>query len=335
MNKRMGKLARSLASVISLTVLATGLVACTASQTPSNPTTIKVVASTSVWGSIAEAIGGDKVQVTSLVHNPNQDPHSFEASVRDQAAVNNADLVLLTGNGYDSFMTPLLKASGQPEANILELAPNDTTVTPAFSHKVIDPHVWYDFAIVTRVADSITAKMVALKPANKTELDARNEKFKTAVSGLEARLDKAAHNRICHTRLSAGAACNQMAYTSIIQPESVGLRLIARFAVDITPKSVRQAVMNDSDISVADMALMKTYFFGERTSSGLHFAANTPVNWLVLNSQQTNAQTKLLEKWANQTHSTPVLSFSENLPAGDTYLSWMSANVAQIEKYIR
>ena len=73
---------------------------------------ITVVASTSVYGQIAEEIGGDLVDVTSIVSSTSQDPHSFEPSAQDQLAVRHADLVIENGGGYDAFIDALLEASG-------------------------------------------------------------------------------------------------------------------------------------------------------------------------------------------------------------------------------
>jgi zinc/manganese transport system substrate-binding protein len=89
--------------------------------------------------------------------------------------------------------------------------------------------------------------------------------------------------------------------------------------------------MNGNDISVQDMALMKTFYFGKIVNGSLGFAADTPVNWLVLNSQQAGPQLSQLTAWAQKTGTTKIVSFSESLPAGKTYLAWMSDNVSQIE----
>jgi hypothetical protein len=89
--------------------------------------------------------------------------------------------------------------------------------------------------------------------------------------------------------------------------------------------------MNGNDISVQDMALMKTFYFGEIVNGSLGFAADTPVNWLVLNAQQSGPQLAQLTAWAQKTGTTRIVSFSESLPTDKTYLTWMSDNVAQIE----
>ena len=325
---------RALTVVLSLALLPTALTACTLGVAQPTPmgSQLKIVASTSVWGSVIEAIGGDSVQVTSIVDNPNQDPHSFEASVRDQAAVNGADLIFVTGNGYDSFMDKLVTASGQPASHVVALAPNDKKVKPLYGDTVSDPHVWYDFEIVARIANDITSKLTSVDKVNSATFAASNKKFHTELASLASRLDEASYRYSCGTAQTAESPpCRNLAQTSILQPESVGLRLIKKFVVDLTPKSTRQAAINGSDISVQDMARMKTMFFGKTVNGSLSFAANTPVNWLVLNSQQAGPQLNQLKAWAEQTATTNVVSFSETLPNDKNYLTWMADNVSQIE----
>ncbi|MEY4367387.1 MAG: Manganese-binding lipoprotein MntA [Actinomycetota bacterium] len=326
--------ARLLALFVALAVVPSALTACSPGAAQPTPATAKlrIVASTSVWGSVIEAIGGDNVRVSSIVSNPNQDPHSFEASVRDQAAINSADLIFETGNGYDSFMDKLVTASGQPPSHVVALAPNDKTVKPLYGHTVSDPHVWYDFDIVARAADDITAQLSRADDLHAESFAAGNKTFQAGLVALETRLDKASYRYTCGTaQMSDSPPCKNLAQTSILQPESVGLRLIKKFVVDLTPQSARQAVMNGSDISVQDMALMKTMFFGETVNGSLGFAANTPVNWLVLNSQQSGAQLNQLTSWAKQAVMTRIVTFSETLPNDKTFLTWMADNVAQIE----
>ena len=78
-------------------------------------TGITIVASTNVWGDIAKSIGGDRVQVVSIIENFAQDPHSYEASARDQLAVNDADLIVANGGGYDPFIDALAKSAGNKD----------------------------------------------------------------------------------------------------------------------------------------------------------------------------------------------------------------------------
>ena len=56
-------------------------------------------------------IGGDTVIVTSILSDPNVDPHEYESSVEDATAIATADLVIENGGGYDDWMDKLLSAS--------------------------------------------------------------------------------------------------------------------------------------------------------------------------------------------------------------------------------
>ena len=71
--------------------------------------TVTVAASTNVYGSLAAQIGGDRVDVTSIITSATQDPHSYEASARDRLTVQKADLVIENGGGYDGFIDTLLQ----------------------------------------------------------------------------------------------------------------------------------------------------------------------------------------------------------------------------------
>src|ERR1700720_1438246 len=101
----------------------------TSSASPSGPTSsaaaaapISVVASTNVWGDIAKQIGGDHVNVTSIMSDPNADPHAFEADAKTGAALSKAQFVIENALGYDDFMDKLLAASPNPSRVVLKAA---------------------------------------------------------------------------------------------------------------------------------------------------------------------------------------------------------------------
>ncbi|MGO2684457.1 MAG: metal ABC transporter solute-binding protein, Zn/Mn family [Microbacterium sp.] len=80
---------------------------------------IQVTASTNIYGSLAEQIGGDRVEVTTIIDSATQDPHSYEATARDRLAVQDVDLVIENGGGYDAFIDTLLDGS---DAHVLTAA---------------------------------------------------------------------------------------------------------------------------------------------------------------------------------------------------------------------
>ena len=100
---------------------------------------INVVAAENFYGNIVQQIGGDKVIVTSVMSDPNVDPHEYESNVEDAKAIAAADLVIENGGGYDDWMDKLLSAS--PSGSRIVLKGFDLAV----KHLPDNEHVWYDW----------------------------------------------------------------------------------------------------------------------------------------------------------------------------------------------
>src|ERR1700694_66238 len=75
---------------------------------------IKLLGTENFYADLLAQIGGERVQATSLLNDPNADPHAFESSAQDAALVADAQLVIVNGLGYDDFMARLLGASTKP-----------------------------------------------------------------------------------------------------------------------------------------------------------------------------------------------------------------------------
>ena len=120
---------------------------------------LQIVASTNVWGDIAKQVGGDLVEVTSIIDSPNKDPHSYEATARDQLAVKKADLVIANGGGYDDFIETLSAAAGNKP--IFRVNSSVTVVSWQENE-----HLWYSLGAVGEVAMSLAATLGALDETN-------------------------------------------------------------------------------------------------------------------------------------------------------------------------
>jgi zinc/manganese transport system substrate-binding protein len=157
---------RSLALVAASALVLAG---CATTQPEAQPTQtpfdgITIVASTNVWGDIAKSIGGDRVQVVSIIENFAQDPHSYEASARDQLAVNDADLIVANGGGYDPFMDALAKTAGNKEIVYAYVAEELANEDGDHNHDHSDgnEHVWYDFHVAEDFANRLAGALAAL-----------------------------------------------------------------------------------------------------------------------------------------------------------------------------
>src|SRR5699024_4831222 len=91
---------------------ALGLGGCGSGASGAESGELSVVTSTNVYADIVSQVAGDFAEVTAVIDDPNQDPHSYEATTQDRLKLSKADLVVENGGGYDSFMTTMLEASG-------------------------------------------------------------------------------------------------------------------------------------------------------------------------------------------------------------------------------
>jgi zinc/manganese transport system substrate-binding protein len=163
--------------------LLVSMTACTSSTINSSSShVLDVVAGENFWGSLASQLGGTEVNVTSVVSDPNADPHEYETSPADARAVTGADFVILNGAGYDDWGSKLLSA--QPETGRKVL-----TVATLLGKKAGDnPHFWYDPAYVFRVINQITSDYEVLRPKEAAYFAARHAAVESDLSGYRSRL---------------------------------------------------------------------------------------------------------------------------------------------------
>lgn len=301
-----------LAALASAAVLLAGC-----SSTPAgNDGAVSVVASTNVYGSIAEAIGGDRVDVTSIIDNAAQDPHEFEASARDQLRVKNAGLVIENGGGFDPFIDGLVQASGT-DARVITAA----TLSPEYpadgdldahhddadhDHDHLEgfnEHVFYDPAVMATLADEIADALAELDPAG-AKTYAANAKAFTA--GIQPITDTLAAMHSTHE--SAG----------VFVTEPLPLYLTDAAGLDNkTPPAFSEAVEEGQDVAPATLL------------DALKIISAKEVAVVIINAQAAGAETDRVEQTARDA-GIPVLQFSELLPDGKTYLTWMTDNVDRL-----
>lgn len=143
---------------------------------------IKIVASTDVWGSVANLIAGDLASVDAIIYNVNQDPHSYELTARDQLMINNADIVIVNGGGYDDFMERAIAADPTPAVTVNAFEASGTDSTR-------NEHIWYDVNQVGDVAAAIAVAVEAKEPKTTTAVESRVADFRKKISERKAQLN--------------------------------------------------------------------------------------------------------------------------------------------------
>lgn len=143
---------------------------------------IKIVASTNVWGSVANLVAGDLATVDAIIYNTNQDPHSYELTARDQLLINNADIVIMNGGGYDDFIQQAVDADPTPAITVNAFMASGDDETR-------NEHIWYDVDQVGDVAAVIGAAIESIDETKFDEVEARVADFRSKIASRKARIE--------------------------------------------------------------------------------------------------------------------------------------------------
>ncbi|MGF0311501.1 metal ABC transporter solute-binding protein, Zn/Mn family [Rhodococcus sp. IEGM1428] len=297
------------------------LSACSSSDpasTESAPATpvdgpITIVASTNVWGSVAEAVAGDLATVTSIISDPSADPHSYEASPADAAAVSESSLVVYNGGGYDQFIEDILGSEGKdvPSVDAFTLLDDshdhdseptsDATAEPTtddgHSHGEVNEHVWYNAEVAAHTAEEIADKLGQLDPDNAAQYTANAEVFHEQVHAI--------------TDVTAQIAAD-FPNAPVAQTEPIAHYLIEESGLDDrTPEDFKDSIEEGNDPSPASIAATRDLF------------TSKSVRALVYNIQTEDAVTQDIRS-TSEAAGIPVVEVTETLPAGMTYIEWQT-----------
>jgi len=280
------------ATALALAIGQTAAYAQTASSATSG-SKIPVVAAENFYGDVVQQLGGDHVDVTSILSNPDQDPHLFEASPKTARALQHASLVVYNGADYDPWMAKLLAASKNSKRTVIVAA--DLTGRKSGDN----PHLWYDPSTMPAVARAVSATLAAADPAHKSAYDANLVTFLDSLKPIDAKV-AALHARYAGVPVTATEPV--FGYMS----DAIGLAMRnLRFQL---------ATMNDTEASASDIAAFERDLREKR------------VRVLIYNSQATEALTRRMLKLAQQS-KVPAMSVTETEPAGKNYQQWMLAQL--------
>jgi zinc/manganese transport system substrate-binding protein len=283
------KLLLGVVCMVSLPATACGLTG----ETTTSSGKVEVVAAENFWGSIASQIGGDKVHVTSIIDNPDTDPHDYEPTPNDAKLIARAAYVIVNGAGYDPW-TPKL-AAANPVSGRQMLIIGDL----AGVREGGNPHMWYSPEIVARVIERITDDFKKIDSADAGYFDQHSSDFKT--TGLKDYHDTIDATRQWYTGTPVGASESIFAYMA----PAVGLTLI-------TPPGYLKAISEGTDPSAADKVTVDQQVTQKR------------VRVFVFNSQNSTPDVASVVKKARAA-GIPVVEITETLtPATASFQMWQT-----------
>jgi zinc/manganese transport system substrate-binding protein len=281
-----------------LAVVATELAGCGSASSGSGSSKIAVVAAENQYGSMAQAIGGNRVTVTSLLNNPNTDPHEFEASASTARTVASAQLVIKNGLGYDSWMDKLLGASPRSGRIVF-------TVGEYLGYRTGDnPHVWYNPTGWSKEASVIAADLGKLDPKNRAYFQRQARAWLASLQPVS--------REIATIRPRTNGK-------NVIATEPVYGYMIAALGATSLDSAFQTAVMNGTDPSPRSVAAFQAAL-RDRTAHMLFY-----------NSQVVDPTTTTMRNRAKQS-GVPVVGVTETQPPNVSFERWQLSQLQQVKQ---
>jgi zinc/manganese transport system substrate-binding protein len=250
---------------------------------------LAVVAAENMYGDVAQQIGGPAVRVTSILSNPEQDPHLFEVSPSAARAIAGGRIVIANGVGYDPWMAKLLAASPAPQRIAIDVG------AVAGRKSGENPHLWYDPAVMLRFAKVLSDKLGEADPPHRADFQQRLATFRQTMQPV---LDRVA------------ALHAQVAGMPVTATEPVFGCMLDALGLTVRNARFQVAVMNGTEPAASEMAAFERDL---RTGQ---------VKLLIYNAQATGRIAERMRRLAEAQHLA-VVGVTETEPAGLSYQAWM------------
>ena len=259
---------------------------------------VKVVAAENFYGDIASQIGGANVAVTSILSNPDQDPHLFEASASTAKALSDAKIVIVNGVDYDPWMEKLLAANKAPARREIVVA------TLAHKKAGDNPHLWYNPATIKAVGNALAVDLAIADPAHRADYQKAGTAFAASLEPLETKI---AEMRKKYAGQPVAASEPVFGYMA----DLLGLK--------VQEQKFALAVMNNTEPSASDVATFEDDL------------KNHKVKVMLYNAQASEPAVQRLVEIAKD-KKVPVVGVSETEPGDSNYQKWMTDQLDALDK---
>lgn len=257
-----------------------------------------IVAAENFYGDVAQQIGGPDVKVTSILSNPDQDPHLFEVSPSVARAVATARIVIYNGIDYDPWIEKLLGAAASSDRTAIVVGdlvgrrPGD------------DPHIWYApdtmLALATRLADDLSIA----DPPYQAEYRQRLAEFRQSLQPIQSKI---------------AALRARLVGTPVTATEPVFDYLLEAIGMQVRNRRFQLSVMNNTEPGASDVATIENDLNKHR------------VGMLVYNSQASDPTAERIVKLARASNI-PVVAVTETEPPGKNYQAWLLSELDAVDR---
>ncbi|TGD23967.1 metal ABC transporter substrate-binding protein [Companilactobacillus suantsaicola] len=285
-----------------ITILLLFIVFLTGCSTqPKKSSKLQIVTTTDFYGEVAKAVVGNKGTVSSIIDNPNVDPHDYEPTTNIAKKVSTADITVANGLGYDSWMN---KLNQDDNSTFIKIGEN-------VMHKKMgdNPHIWYEPQTMPKYAKYLAKQLGKKQPKNKEYFEKNAQKYIATLKPVQDQLGKLKEN---------AKRDNKSVYVS----EPVFDYSLNAIGYKVANKSFEKAIENGTDPTPQVI---------QKMNNGLK---DKKVAFFVLNSQTDNKVINNLVQKAEK-NDIPVLKVTETLPKGKTYKQWMLSQYQDLEKILQ
>jgi zinc/manganese transport system substrate-binding protein len=286
----------ALAMVVGLATVATG--GCSSTGVAPGGR-VRVVAAENFWGSIAAQVAGPDAGVTSIIRNPETDPHGYEPTPRDARAFAGAQLVIENGIGYDPWAQQLLDANPVSDRTVLNVGRLLGVADGG------NPHQWYSQAAVAKFIERVATDLEAVDPGHRAGYRRRARELESTGLAQYSALITQIRREYAHASIGASE--------SIVTPLALTLDLRV-----VTPRAFLDAIAEGNEPTAGDKAIVDSQIAQHR------------IEVFVYNSQNATPDVQRLVDAARREHI-PVATVTETLtPANASFQSWQVRELREL-----
>jgi zinc/manganese transport system substrate-binding protein len=257
-----------------------------------------VVAAENFYADIVRQIGGDRVEVASILNNPNQDPHLFETTPTIVRQIAAAQIVIFNGAGYDSWMGKLLESAPRADRTVVAVA-------ELVNKKEGDnPHLWYEPTTMPTVARALATAFSRSDPAHAADYAVRLQAFIGSLDRVNRKIEEIRAKY-------AGVA--------VTSTEPVFGYMASALGLKVHNERFQTAVMNDTEPSARDIAAFEDDLKEHK------------VKLLLYNKQTSTKLTQVMLDVAHRSNVV-VVGVTETEPMGVSYQDWMLSQLDDLQK---
>lgn len=261
---------------------------------------IRVVTSLNFYGEVANAVAGKYGRVTSVINNASVDPHDYQPSTKQARELNNANVVIQNGLGYDQWLTKLARSQGSSQ-----LVKIDVARQVAGKRSGDNEHVWYQPATMKKLALVLADRYSQLDPAHAKYYHQQARRYLKSLAPLDQEI----------TKVKQGVGDKR----DVAVSEPVFDYALDHLGYRVMDAHFAKAIEDGNDPSPQDVASLQAAIREHR------------IAFLVENVQSDDKVINNLVKLARQ-NDVPVLQVTEAKPNGLGYRQWMMKQYQELAK---